>query len=270
MKAFSLVLIFLKSALRQPGCPLCRARLSAETRYLKSLLWEHVNDAGTRIRLTQSLGACGRHAQQMLQMEVTGWDVPLGNAIIYEGLAKTVSFRLREVRALAKKQARRGNAQRLMARLAARGKRDERLDRPLTPEKGCRVCELGQESERYYAETLLQMLDEQEYQRLYDGSDGVCLSHLRLLLQISSPGAGLQYLLDQSEQRTERLETDLREYVRKQSYQFHDEPVSEGERTAAARAKAFFGGLEAATSMSIDQKYEEAVSIGDPGIYKDW
>ena len=270
VNVFSLALINLKDALRQSGCPLCRLRLTAETRYLKSLLWEHVNDVGTRIRLTQSLGACGRHARQMLQMEVTGWDMPLGNSIIYEGLAKVASFKLREVRALAEKRARRGNAQRAMARLVGRGERDERLDRPLAPEKGCRVCEMGQESELYHAEALLQMLDEQEYQELYGRSEGVCLPDLRLLLQVAGPGGGLQYLLDQSEQRLRELETDLREFARKQSYQYHDEAVSEGERTAATRAMAFFGGLEAATSLSVDQKYEGAVSIGEPGIYKDW
>ncbi len=270
MEAFSLVLIDLKDRLQQPGCPLCRARLSAETRCLKALLLENVNDLRTRIRLTQSLGACGRHAQQMLQMEIAGWDVPIGNTIIYEELARVVSLRLREVRSRANKRASRGYIRRLIARLVLRQRPDDRLEFPLTPDGACYICEMGQEWERYHAETLLQMLGEPEYQELYARSEGVCLPHLRLLLQISKPGPRLQYLLAQSEQRLEKLETDLREYGRKQSWQFRDEPLSEGERTATARAVAFFGGLQAATSVSINQKYAEEVSMGDPELYKGW
>jgi len=269
MEIFSLALLNLKDEMHQEGCPLCRCFLRAETGFLRSLDWENINEVGTRMRLTQSLGACRRHAQQMLQMEVAAWETPLGNGILYEGLTKAVSCRLQETRSLAEKQSRRGWARRLLARLVGRGKRSERLERPLTPEEICRICKVGQESVRLHAETLLEMLAYPEYQALYERSQGVCLPHLRLLCQVAQPGPGLQYLLQQSARRLESLETDLSEYLRKQSYQYHHEPVSEGERTAIARALAFFGGSEAAASPSIGQEYEE-VSIGGSSVHKDW
>lgn len=268
METFSLALLNLREGMQQEGCLLCQCSVRAEAGFLRSLDWENIYEVGARIRLMQSLGVCGRHAQQILRGEVAYWEVPLGNAILYEGLVKATSLRLRKMSSLAEKESRRGWAGRLLTRLVGRREGTKRLGQPIATREACRVCEVGQESARRHAETLLEMLAHQEYQELYERSEGVCLPHLRLLSQITQPGSGLRYLLEQSARRLESLEADLSEYIRKQSYQYHDEPMDESVRTALARALAYFGGSEAVRSASIDQEYGE-VSIGEPSVHKD-
>jgi hypothetical protein len=53
-----LIAVDLRSAMRQPGCPICRIRDEAEYKYLYFLLWENVNDGATRMRIIRSLGFC--------------------------------------------------------------------------------------------------------------------------------------------------------------------------------------------------------------------
>lgn len=258
MSSFGLAQIYLKIALRRPGCPVCRCCLEAETHYLKFLLWEHVNDLGTRVRISQSLGFCERHARQMLRMELDDWGTPLGNSIIYEGLAQEVLPRLRDTCQVVEEEARRGRGQRLLRSLVAwlRSRGAER-HRFLVPERGCRVCELSQENAQHYAETLAEMLSYPQFQAMYERSDGVCLPHLRLIVQRVGPGPGLRYLLERTGERMESLRQDLREYGRKQSAQYRAETVTDDERAAAERAVAFFGGSMAACPRV--EKRSEAV-----------
>ena len=271
MEVFSLALLNLKDAMHQEGCPLCRSFLRAETGFMRSLLWENVNDVGTRVRLAESLGACGRHRATA----AANGDCPGGmclSAIVssMKGSRGNVALRLRGS-ALARRKT---GAARLDAQASGASsgteRHTERLDRLLTPENGCRVCEIAEESVRFHAETLLEMMAYPEYQGWYEHSEGVCLCHLRLLLQVAPLGPGLDYLLAQSQQRIDALGTDLREYTRKQSYQFHHEPVSEGERKAVARALAFFGGLDAATSVGIEERYKEETSGAERSLIMDW
>jgi hypothetical protein len=206
METFSLALLNLQDAMAQEGCPLCRCARRAESGLLKSLDWESIDEVGARLRLTYSLGACARHAWRILQLEAAAWEAPFGNAILYEELTKAASARLRKASALADKQARRAPARRFLARLLGRDERREQPERPLAPEEGCRVCLVGQESARLHAETLLEMLAYPEYQALYERSAGVCLPHLRLLLQMAAPGIALQLLMQQSARRLDSLQ----------------------------------------------------------------
>ena len=52
----------LHDALEQADCPVCRLTAVAAERYLKSLLWEHVNDPGVRDQVRRAQGFCREHA----------------------------------------------------------------------------------------------------------------------------------------------------------------------------------------------------------------
>jgi len=84
-------------------------------------------------------------------------------------------------------------------------------------------------------------LTQPEHQEFYASSDGMCLPHLRIALEIAapSPSAGLQNLLDVTRLRLSALQENLGEFDRKQSWQHKRETVS-----AAEQAVAFFAGKE--------------------------
>lgn len=230
---FGLAEIYLRRALRQEGCPICRCVVEAERRYLWFLLNESVNDIGTRRRLAQSLGLCASHALLMCNMEIQEWVTPLGNSIIYEGLAGQVLHQLQEAHKLLEQRDQTPRWKRMWRRS------QDRIERLLRPEKICRVCEIGQESARHYAETLVGMLALPEFQELYQGSDGVCLPHLRLMAQTAQDSSGLLYLLEETQQRLAALRQNLK--VLQDAICAGGDSVADDFR-ALRQAISFFGG----------------------------
>lgn len=92
----SLLSVDLRLALKEPGCPICRLRADAELRYIRSLLWEFVNDPLTRSRFIASLGYCREHTWQVGLLEKEKFGSSLGTAILYEHLTRVVSGRLKD------------------------------------------------------------------------------------------------------------------------------------------------------------------------------
>jgi len=243
MDRMGLTEVDLKIALRQLGCPICRACREVETRYLRNLLRENVNDMGTRVRISESLGFCSRHAWQLLHMEIQDWVVPLGSSIIYEDLVGQVLHKIQNVISGMTGSMRESGWQRMVNRARARPMGAEpNKDILLTPQKQCRICESSQESAFHAGSALVRMLSFTEYQDMYNLSDGVCLSHLRDIFSDNNAGRGLLFLLTDTCERLKVLKADLSEFKRKQNWQYRDEEVTEGERTAAQRAVMFFSG----------------------------
>ena len=234
--------IYLQHALPEAGCPVCRCCITSETRYIKNLLWENVNDVGTRLRIAASLGFCNRHAEQMHRMERDEMGMMLGNSIIYESLIQQVLEKVRATHREVTEQATQSNQIRGLLSRFGIGSRRKSRSRPrlLIPTGACRVCEMGRDTGRYYSTVLAEMLALERYQRMYEQSDGVCLPHLRVMLQHATSERGLDYILTQTEQRL----TDLREHLyglsRSYRVDHHDVPVSGNETSSVGRAVGFF------------------------------
>lgn len=244
MGNFGLALIYLKRALQQSGCPVCRCCAEHETRYLKFLLWENVNDYQTRLHLVRSLGFCKIHSHQMLDMEREEYGMMLGNSIIYESLIQLALHRLHDTQHLLADQQTRGRwAQRLWLQLGiGRSPRSWRRERYLEPEAPCRVCQLSDEAARHYSATLAEMLTMDECRMLYERSDGICLLHLRTMLHSATSDQGLNYILSHTEERLARLRGQLESLGDKYSVSHRDEPVTTDETLSVERAIAFLTG----------------------------
>lgn len=246
-----ITLMYLKMALREPGCPVCRVAHQAEDRYLRFLLWENVNDMETRIRISEAMGFCRRHAWTLYRMEIEDCSSPLGNSIIYEDLVRQAMRRLATSRALLHARDGKGGPARFWA--VVKGWLGVRVRRqphePLLPNKACRACESGQQAAENGALTLVRMLSEEEYRALYANSDGCCLPHLRLALQVGDSLPGMEHLISITQERLARLQLDLAEYGRKQAWQYREEAISPAEQEATERAVAFVAGQEMGTRV---------------------
>lgn len=245
-------LTILQHAMRQPGCPLCRLQQEAEARYLENLLWENVNDPATRAQWAAGLGFCKRHAWQLQRLEARRYGDGLGNAILYEDLLQRV---IPVLEALARDPP----SSRRRLRLARALHLPRTGDPPEIPglqgRTRCRVCRLGEETARAYAEWLVEGLGDAELRACYAASDGLCLPHLRMALSHARAHApqAMVDLASDAVGRLRRLLADLREYIRKHDWNHRHEPMSPAERRSWIRTVAFFVG-EGEADGSMDDR----------------
>ena len=248
----NLATVNLKRALRKPGCPICRLRQQAERRYLFTLLYENVNDGGTRQHLVRGMGLCPEHAWALQAVEQERWHDGLGVGIIYEDLAGRVSASLAEY---LKRNSVPSRDTRTSLRL-----RLERLGRPgrwlacrlpssspgasllaqLSPSECCRACDLVGQMEETHLNWLVEGLAETEFQALYAASAGLCLPHLRLALAGANDAQAVNCLAEVAAAHLGLLVSDLGEYVRKHDWNNRGEPKHSWEQASWVRAVAFF------------------------------
>lgn len=235
-----LAAIYLDQALRQHGCPICRCCADHETQYLRFLILECINDGATHARLAQSLGLCRRHAQQAAQIEQGELGALLGNSIIYETLVRLVLVKMRAARALLDQRKRPSRLRQTLWHYLGIPLPRQAIDpgQPLMPRLGCRVCETATYVSRHYSQVLLKIVERESSRQLYASSDGVCLAHLRAMVQGTAPGPGLDYILNATEARLRGLSGDLEEIAHRQGAS----QSTENEEVAIQRAIAFLTG----------------------------
>jgi hypothetical protein len=249
MKSELPYLIFsdLKGSLQKPGCPICRLKMEAEERYLRSLLWEHVNDGDARARILRGLGFCPKHTWQAGALEVEGFGDAMGNSIIYLHLLEVVQKRLASFQK--RSRIHKGlSGSRVLSHLITRPQRKRALTE-LEPTGPCRVCQVGAQSERDALFWLGKALVDpgSSFRDLYTHSDRLCLTHLKEIARLAGqPAQGaVDFLVEDMLTFTARLRQDLEGYMAKRSWNRHAEALEPAEEAAWMRALQLFGGIDA-------------------------
>jgi hypothetical protein len=258
------ILLQLKLALREPGCPICRIMHEVERRFLLYVLYENVNDGTTRAHLVRSLGLCPRHAWDMQATEQGRWNDGMGTGAIYEDLTARVLGTLSEYLERSVTPGRTTLA-RLIIRLFGLERFDRwrtwrtRIDRRqsgpsaqaspvkallarLSPLGRCRLCETVEHSEKANLAWLVSHLTDPEFRTLYAASDGLCLAHLRGALAFAEEQDTARHLVRLAADKLGPLLSNLKEYGRKHSWTHRDEPKYPWEQASWIRAVAFFAG----------------------------
>jgi hypothetical protein len=207
-----------REALGQAGCPVCRLAVRSVGRWLASVAYDQVNDIDLRNELRAARGFCNAHAHRWLA-EVHS---VLGTAIVYEDLLKS------SLRELDADNGQRGGLWRAI------------LGTQTNDAGNCPACRAQTEAEERFLSALLAISAADA--RAVNGSQGVCLKHVRAALRRGGPGA--ERVLQQTRSAIERLLADLGEVIRKEDYRFRDEPRTDAERTAPSRAVARVAGAE--------------------------
>jgi hypothetical protein len=258
------ILLQLKLALREPGCPICRLMHEVERRFLFYVLYENVNDGTTRAHLLHSLGLCPGHAWAMQATEQGRWNDGMGTGAIYEDLTARVLGTLSDY---LERSARPGRTS--LTRLIVRLFGLERFDRwlkcrtrlgcrqsgrsaqaspvkallaRLSPLGRCRLCETVEQSEKANLGWLVSHLTDPEFRSPYAAADGLCLAHLRGALACAREEETARHLVKSAADRLGLLLLDLKEYGRKHSWTHRDEPKYPWEQASWIRAVAFFAG----------------------------
>lgn len=251
MNQFSLLSTDLKRVFQEPGCPICRLKTETVRRYVRFLLAENVNDGDSRQQIVRGFGFCPEHTWLLYHTEITRFGDALGNSILYEDLVGRVLALLNafDEELPVRAQCREHGWQRAWARLRAALRLSPGASnalKALRPSGECRMCAFGQHEEQTAIHCLVQGCADAEFRARYAASDGLCLSHLRQALRHSTAydPETARFLAGKTLGLLRALSTDLGEYIRKQAWQYRDEPLTDGERDAPRRAVGFFGGRE--------------------------
>ena len=200
-------------AFQEPGCPICTLLERCSFNYLDSLLYERVNDVGTRIKLRESLGFCNWHAWKCLEVS----NCSLGLGIIYDDILGRIEERLKKVKNF------------FPFRIPFLGKlfgRKKTAHQPpyVGPNQRCLVCAHIQFFENIYLSILLDFMGEEDFERQFSRSSGICFPHLTMAIE-KFPGHGnLGVLIQRQMKKYESLQAEVAEFIRKNDYQFAHEP----------------------------------------------
>ncbi|HET9907220.1 MAG TPA: DUF6062 family protein [Anaerolineales bacterium] len=193
----------LLEACRAPGCPVCRLEQRAVERYLDNKFYESVNSPAWRDELRQSFGFCHEHSWLAVTERLGD---ALGFSIISRDLVNSIQRQLTEE----------------MSSSASTGRRTSVLNRilaALTPRKRCPVCEHRDETTRRIISALVEELDQPNMTDALESSDGLCLPHLRLVLEQVKDVSDREALLTIHLDKLESLRAELDEFIRKSEYQ---------------------------------------------------
>lgn len=277
-----IITLYLKLAFREPGCPICRLRQESEQRYLFNLLYESVNDGITRLHLVRGMGFCPEHAWALQATEQQQWNDGMGTGIIYEDLTgrvldvlsgylvesnsmwhKSMSWLLGHPFGLGRLREwleRRGRVGRQLAGHLPPPAPAESLLARLSPSEGCRVCEIGDWSEETNLVWLVRESAAPEFRTWYQDSDGLCLPHLRRALAHAKDEETVRFLVKVAADKLTPLLADLKEYGRKHSWEYRNEPKYPWEQASWVRAVAFFAGEAGEEDTRNDERRRQALA----------
>lgn len=205
-------------ACAKPGCPFCRLAEKTVNRYLGALMYEQVNDPGTRAVLHQSFGFCNEHA---FRLPETGGGPASGIAIIYRDLLGRISDRLKEGRFVHRNRL---SVQQMQETFDP--------DRPaaatmvavrsLLPRAECPACLHRDEMIAIALQAMLESLATDERMRAaLKSSSGLCLPHLRRAFELTRDEATFGLLSAIAREQLDQLLRELDEFIRKCDYRFN-------------------------------------------------
>ena len=213
MKSKSFTYIYLEDSFKEKGCPVCNVVDKYVKRYLDNFLYENVNSPSVRIQLRQTLGFCNQHAWQVAKVKDG-----LGISIVYEDLLETVlnnfNTYLKNNTTVVKSKKSLTSKNNLLAEL-------------INQKNNCPACKLSNEVEQNCILLILENIKEPSFNRLYKNSTGLCLKHLKLLIDMSYDPKITQEILDIEKNNISKIISELQEYQRKHDYRFSHETFGE-------------------------------------------
>ena len=211
----------LLEACAKPGCPQCRLSEKWVNSYLDAIMYESVNDPGTREQLHRSLGYCNEHAWRLPD---TGGGAALGIAIIYRDLAGRILGALEKARFAPANRLSLRQAQELLDREKPTVA-TQALVRGLQPHEECPACAHRDMMETIALTAMLNALaqNDERMQAALKTSAGLCLPHLRRAFELARDQIAFERLLTITKEKVSELVSELDEFICKSDYRFNQD-----------------------------------------------
>ena len=203
----------LRDALAQQGCPVCFLVERNSFRFLDALLYERVNDVGTREGLRKSLGLCNWHTWKCLEAP----NAPLGLGIIHHDLLGQILERLNRIQRSLPMHIP------FLRRLRNKGMAKKDLP-PLRPGHSCPACQSVRFFEEMYLEIILDCISEEDFGTQFSRSSGICFPHLIIAIEKYPGHRNLRLIIQSQMTKWESLQGELAEFIRKHDYKYIKEP----------------------------------------------
>ena len=128
----------------------------------------------------------------------------------------------------------------------------------LTPKVACPACTTSTQTGLNTLSTLFEQIEarDENFIAIYQQSDGVCFSHLRLGLTqlLDDQPQAAAFLIEDTRQRLTAHQAGMLEYIRKHNWAYKHEQMSEEEKLAWIKTLTFFTGHpESRFSHKVDE-----------------
>jgi len=201
----------LLDALKEKGCPVCNLAQKSVHMSMDSLLYEHVNDPGTRKEIRKSLGFCNTHAWQFQK-----FGDGFGLSIIYNELLGMLNDKI----SLAGSKKDTINIKALLKEFAGgRAKANYQEKSKIS----CPMCNDLRDCEKRYITAFIEGFNEVEFRVAFSGSYGLCLPHIVSVLSTCKDEELIKELLKAESEKICNLRKELDEFERKHDYRFSEE-----------------------------------------------
>ena len=213
----------LSDVMAAPGCPICRVRRTAVSRFLDALLWESVTDVGFRQDWTRARGFCDRHTHALLAADRAQSGSATGAAVL---LASVIAVREEELSRIPS---------------SGRGRRSRRLAEARQP-PACLACAQEARAEANALDRLVQLLPEPAWASAV-AEARLCFRDLLALAGRAQRGPEWTAIWARQRSRIRQLREQLEAYVDNSSHAGRHR-ITAADRAAVDEAAALVGGLE--------------------------
>lgn len=237
--AFAIAVTNLIETMHKSGCPICALERKAARQTADGFLYENMMNPGERERALQAYGFCAPHTRLLAAIELSNTGEPIGISLLYETLNRRVSEQLRGWQ--------RGSSLTRAARRLLRAVGIPGALPKVLPQKGaCPICERRDQAGQNSLAALFSELERKsaDVQDAYQGSDGICLGHLRAgLTEFGDdyPGAA-RWLVQHTAGRLGTQSGHMGELVRKKNWEYRGEKLTPDEAAAWRQALTFYTG----------------------------
>jgi hypothetical protein len=222
---------FLRRNSRPDECLICSSVIASERRAIHSFLYEGMMSPSIRERFLAGGGFCRRHAWMAKEIEAGCWPAgDIGLAILGENLVGRVPERPEML-------AREGRSPRLGRLRSPRHSRDESV--PASGEV-CLICADNAAHERSLLAGLEDLISGKEWNQRLESSP-LCLKHAEQAERVWRDPEKRQWARTHLERTIAALRTDLKEFLRKSSHPYRDEPKGR-EQGSVPRTLGFLAG----------------------------
>jgi hypothetical protein len=230
-----LTIAILEGIEKSEGCALCYLWVKSEENHMQHLLRDEVvMDPEFREKVIASGGFCNRHAHLLYKAAYKSHtEDGLGYALYMKDVVRKIIDELAPFSADNSSDLRSLNKQAFLGgrRRKALSVLSRKIRRAVQGREDCPACEYLRSMDQIRLHTLVQMLDDEDFRKEFESSNGLCLPHFVSAIQmvcaskLTNPSQVSRDLIKVEMKRFELVESLLSEFVRKQSWDFRNEPI---------------------------------------------
>ncbi|MGQ9903099.1 MAG: DUF6062 family protein [Anaerolineae bacterium] len=221
----------LLQALGQPGCPVCHLVDEAVRQHIDVFLYEQLLVVERRDEIRAARGFCSIHGAML----VGGHGRMLGAAMLHQDIINDVVRQIDRAVAAPMSALKRVFPPGLRAVLRS-------VARAVRPRQTCPLCEYERRQEEIILRALVNDINNPAMRGAFERSNGLCLPHFYMALNLrDAPAANQAQLVELERAILASLKVELDEYLTKRNASYETEPMGK-EADAPVRAVRLVSG----------------------------